>query len=325
MKKIILTIFIVGVAALAFCQQPFEQYGYKVKVATLSKGKYQEFFDQDSLIQIGTVVINTNSGRIVGFVTFDTTYSEATLNPELISRWISPDPLSDKYSSYSPYNFVLNNPIRYVDTDGKEPREGNEVLKVDFNRSFITHLYGYNENNRTYDQNLYSSATDYHLSNTMIDPGIVGTVGKFWRGVEKGYEMYSHGDDIMDLAGGAPSKSNNAYAWQSASMSKGGYSYLEITGKNTFTLRDVINQSSKLGKGFENTVTMKSNFTTNSEGQTKMTSMTFFKYFNSTNADGKKVVVTQSMTITIGADGKTSLKPSSSVQLAPPDKKKPNN
>jgi len=32
----------ISVATLA--QQPFEEYGYKVKVSTLSKGKYNEFF-----------------------------------------------------------------------------------------------------------------------------------------------------------------------------------------------------------------------------------------------------------------------------------------
>jgi hypothetical protein len=101
-----------------FSQQPFEDYGYKVKVATLSKGKYVEFFDQDTLTQIGTVVINRLTGKIVSFVTYDTTYSEATLQPEVISRWMSPDPLADQRWSYTPYNFVQNNPIIRVDPTG---------------------------------------------------------------------------------------------------------------------------------------------------------------------------------------------------------------
>lgn len=116
-----------------FGQQPFEDYGYKVKVGTLSNGKYQEFFDQDTLVEVGSVVINTNTGKVVYFVTHDTTYSEATLEPDVISRWTSPDPLSHKYFSYSPYNFVLNNPLRYKDPDGREvvgvtkDKEGNLV------------------------------------------------------------------------------------------------------------------------------------------------------------------------------------------------------
>jgi RHS repeat-associated protein len=121
MKRIVLvSLFAVLSATAAFAQQPFEQYGYKVKVATLSRGKYLEFFDQDSLVQIGSVMLNQYTGKIVSFVQVDTVYSEATLEPELVSRWLSPDPLSEKYSSLSPYNFVANNPVLLVDPDGRE-------------------------------------------------------------------------------------------------------------------------------------------------------------------------------------------------------------
>lgn len=115
-----LVVMLCLIAFTTLGQQPFEKYGYTVKVATLSKGEYQEFFDQDTLVQIGSVVLNTLTGRITHFVTFDTTYSEASLQPELVSRWLSPDPLSEKYYSFSPYNFVANNPILFVDPDGRE-------------------------------------------------------------------------------------------------------------------------------------------------------------------------------------------------------------
>lgn len=36
-----------------------------------------------------------------------------------IGRWLSVDPLSGKYPSLSPYAFVANNPIIYIDPDGK--------------------------------------------------------------------------------------------------------------------------------------------------------------------------------------------------------------
>lgn len=117
-KNVVVSLFAVLLVHTAFAQQPFKEYGYKVKVATLSKGKYQEFFDQDSLIQIGSVIIDQHTGKVVSFVTVDTVYSEATLQPELASRWLSPDPMSEKYFSFSPYNFVLSNPIRFIDPDG---------------------------------------------------------------------------------------------------------------------------------------------------------------------------------------------------------------
>lgn len=99
--------------------QPFKEYGYEVPVATLSQGKYQEFFDQDTIIQVGTVLMNRFTKQITHFVEYDTVYSEATLEPEVISRWLQPDPLADEREWLSPYNFVQNNPIIRVDPDGR--------------------------------------------------------------------------------------------------------------------------------------------------------------------------------------------------------------
>ncbi len=101
-------------------QNPFSEYGYTPKIATLSQGKYNETFDNDTLVQIGSVLFNTRSKQIVAFVQTDTLYLEATLEPDIVSRWLSPDPLADEYTSWSPYNYVMNNPIIYIDPDGRK-------------------------------------------------------------------------------------------------------------------------------------------------------------------------------------------------------------
>ena len=38
-----------------------------------------------------------------------------------LGRWMSVDPLAVKYPSWSPYNYTLGNPVRFVDPNGMEP------------------------------------------------------------------------------------------------------------------------------------------------------------------------------------------------------------
>ena len=109
---------------------PFARFGYTPKIGTLSKGKYLEIQKIDSVVQIGSYRFNQVTGKVTGFVQVDTMYSEATLRPEIVSRWFNPDPLSDEFPSWSPYNFVYNNPIFFVDPTGLAPETIYENLKT---------------------------------------------------------------------------------------------------------------------------------------------------------------------------------------------------
>jgi hypothetical protein len=100
---------------------PFAKFGYKAKVATLSNGKYLEFHDLDSIVTIGSVRFHVDKMQIVGYVERDTLNPDAQPLGDTTGRWISVDPLSEEFPEWSPYTMSFNNPIRFVDPDGRAP------------------------------------------------------------------------------------------------------------------------------------------------------------------------------------------------------------
>jgi len=123
-----------GLSYAAHAQQPFLKYGLKVKVATLSNGRFQEFFTNDSLRRIGSVVYDTRLRRVAYLLPPDSLVGHA--KPDITSRWMSPDPLAEKYMHVSPYVFGADNPVRYADVDGRDivDSKGNHV-QLTFNKN----------------------------------------------------------------------------------------------------------------------------------------------------------------------------------------------
>ncbi|MET0392034.1 MAG: RHS repeat-associated core domain-containing protein, partial [Chitinophagaceae bacterium] len=61
----------------------------------------------------------------------------ARIQDPRLGRWFSLDPLQAKYSSFSPYCFVINNPINFIDPDGKEVLWHSSLRKSVEMKTFI--------------------------------------------------------------------------------------------------------------------------------------------------------------------------------------------
>ncbi|MGX1023607.1 RHS repeat-associated core domain-containing protein [Psychroflexus sp. MBR-150] len=73
-------------------------------------------------------------------------YGARYFNPKT-SLWLSVDPLASEFPSWSPYNFTMNNPIRFIDPDGRAPQDiivttsgGKELFRLNDGKTEITRM-----------------------------------------------------------------------------------------------------------------------------------------------------------------------------------------
>ena len=85
----------------------------KGTVLTLSNGRYDEFKNAKRIETIGSVKFDTERKKIVGF-------GENKREVEVVSRFLSVDPITKEYPELTPYQFASNSPIAGIDLDGLE-------------------------------------------------------------------------------------------------------------------------------------------------------------------------------------------------------------
>lgn len=145
------TLFLLAVTTASSClfsqttKNPFSELGYKKQITyTSSKGEFEEFHDNADVVEIGSVYFNTKTNKIVGYVNKEKENAEVATATSAMSV----DPMCEKYYWISPYAYCLNNPVKFVDPDGRVPRIYVETQGV--GHAFITTGEGKNTTVYTY-------------------------------------------------------------------------------------------------------------------------------------------------------------------------------
>lgn len=156
---------------------PYKDIGKKGKVLTLTNGKYDEFFDDDSIQQIGTALVNIKTMQVVKFQL--TKEEKRILDNSANSRFLSVDPIASSYPMLTPYQYASNRPIDGIDLDGLEYIRF--VVLLDKNGSFLKKYVAEDFRNKSEQE-----MNQIHKTNNFYTQYSAG-FGKLGKGVEYTY------------------------------------------------------------------------------------------------------------------------------------------
>ncbi len=92
--------------------------GYTKPVLTLGKGRYDEFLQAKPVETVGAVKLDARKMKMAGFA--KTNEQQVNIPAEVVSRFLSVDPIAASFPWNSPYTYAENDVIRCIDLDGLE-------------------------------------------------------------------------------------------------------------------------------------------------------------------------------------------------------------
>ena len=110
-----------SITTFAQSEDPYKIFGhnstveYKMPVTEMLYIK-----NKDTNSEIKAIAFDMENSKVKLLGSNDKVLSEVDLEEEQLLRWLSIDPLANKYPQTSPYNFVLNNPLNNIDPDGRD-------------------------------------------------------------------------------------------------------------------------------------------------------------------------------------------------------------
>lgn len=133
MKKLLFVVIACSIAAWAHAQDnPYAVFGYKVKPQPKpSPIDIYTITNHDTNSNIRYMIVNREDKIIKLLDDRDSVVKTIPYTDQDVFRWNSIDPHAEKYFSYSPYNYVFNNPVKMVDLNGMDGEVSGTGTKKD--------------------------------------------------------------------------------------------------------------------------------------------------------------------------------------------------
>ena len=204
----------------------YSAYGAESDVMVPQQGSTPEHALAAAALPSGMTLRDSFTGQEDQSPDFGTSYTDfgARQYSPALRRWMTPDPLSEKYYGMSPYVFCADNPVNFVDPDGEAWETAWDILNVIYDAGAAVYNHVKKDHDRARE----------HWKNAAYD-GLAAVVP----GLPAGFSKLRHVDEAADAIGtfakAANAADNAADAAKAAASVSDGKVYVTYTKVNPKT------------------------------------------------------------------------------------------